>query len=307
MKSTVSKLYLGIFTLAALALTMRTGMVFAQPNSTAVDKTQPAALSSEDAFNLVEEMFDRCTDINTLQCVVQKKERYNGVYTEATSFIKMSTNPYRVYIRQLKPKEGVELIYSETENSGKVLVNPNGFPWFNISLDPYGSMIRDKQHHVIIDMGFSKFNAVLAHLLNKYGQDGEELVAYAGSQKVNGKDCHVVDINNSHYKLVSYTPKANETTSSISEKFKVSEYRIVELNDAVSAYGSVTAGAPITIPNDYAPKIRLFIDVDLKIPIRFEIYDDNFELFEAYQYEDMVINAGFTKDELTPKYPEYGF
>lgn len=304
---TSNKFWLGIFILAALVLSMQAGITTAQPNTPKTTKTHALVLSPESAFELVEEMFDRCNAINTLQCVVQKKERYAGDYSEASSFIKMSTSPYRVYIKQLAPKEGVEILYAESENNGKALVNPNGFPWFNVSLDPFGSMIRDKQHHIIKDIGFGKFNSVLAHLLQKYGENGNELVSYSGSDFINGTKCHIVDINNSNYRLVQYTPGANETTHSISEKFKVSEYRIIELNNSISGYGAVAAGTEITIPNDYAPKIRLYIDVDLKIPMRFEIYDDNLVLFEAYQYEDMVINAAFAKDELTSKYHEYGF
>lgn len=292
---------------AVVVLSAHTSYPVGQTDAAFKPKTQPTDIPADRAFDLVEEMFDQCKRITTLQCVVQKKERYEGKYSEASSFIKMTTSPYRVYLRQLEPKEGVELLYIETENSGKVLVNPNGFPWFNISLDPFGSMIRDKQHHVIKDIGFSKFNAVLAHLLTKYGSDGDALVSHGGQIEINGKKCHIVEINNSHYELVSYTPQAGETTYSISEKFKVSEYRIVELNDAISSFGSVAENEPITIPNDYAPKIRLFIEQELKIPMRFEIYDDNQELFEAYQYDNMVINASFSESEFTTAYPEYGF
>lgn len=267
----------------------------------------PNDRDSKFAFELVEQMFESCQSVNTMYCEVKKKERYDGDYVEAESRIKMSCEPYCVYLKQLDKEDGVELLYREDQNNGKVLVNPNGFPWINISLDPYGSLIRSKQHHLILDIGFSKFNQVLAHLMNKYEGKAQDFLTYAGTQTISGRSCYVVDLDNKNYELISYTTKEGESTVSISRDFMISEYRIVELNDAVSSYGAVKPGIPLTIPNDYAPKLRLYIDEERFIPMRFDVYDDQGELFESYQYDKVVLNAQFGEDELTEDYHEYGF
>lgn len=259
------------------------------------------------AFDLIRKMFTHCSEVESMICEVKKRERYEGDYVDAHSFIKMSCKPYSVYLKQLAPSEGVEVLYRESWNNGKVLVNPNGFPWINISLDPYSSLIRNKQHHLISDIGFSKFNRVLAHLLNKYSQESETLVTYSGKKLISERNCHVVDINNAHFDLIKYTTQTGETTTSIAEKHKISEYRIVELNESITGYGTVKSGLELTIPNDYAPKIRLYIDDERFIPMRFEVYDDGGELFEAYEYENVVLNPNFSEKELSKDYPEYGF
>lgn len=276
---------------------------WAQPKSS----DEPHERDSKFAFELVERMFDSCKAVNTMYCEVKKKERYDGDYVEAESRIKMSCEPYCVYLKQLGDKDGVELLYREDANNGKVLVNPNGFPWINISLDPYGSLIRNKQHHLILDIGFSKFNQVLAHLMDKYEGKAEDFLTYTGTETISGRPCYVVDLDNENYELIPYTTQEGESTVSISNRLKISEYRIIELNDAVSSYGAVKPGLTLTIPNDYAPKLRLYIDQERYIPMRFDVYDDQGELFESYQYDKVVLNARFNEDELTEDYPEYGF
>lgn len=276
-------------------------------------KSQKSALSVDSSpdrslgFELILEMFKRCGEVETLRCVVQKTERYDGNYLTGKSQVKMVCKPYGVYLRQLEPKEGVEVLYVEKANNGKAIINPNGFPWMNISLDPEGSILRKNQHHTIYDMGFSKFNKVLDHLLDKYGDRAHELADYQGSEIVNGRNCHVVNIINPHYKLINYTVKTNETTRSIADKHRISEYRIVELNPTVSFYGPIQPGTEITLPNDYAPKISIFIDSEHFIPLRFEVYDDDMALFEAYEYSDVKINTPIKEEELSTEFPDYGF
>lgn len=290
--------------LKALAATLFLSLTaFAQPNEQKYLKEDKSAF----AFDLIGQMFEHCSAVESMVCEVKKRERYDGEYLDARSYIKMSCEPYCVYLKQLEPSEGVEILYRESWNNGKVLVNPNGFPWINISLDPYGSLIRSNQHHLISDIGFSKFNRVLAHLLEKYEDESQNLVSYGGKKKINDRECHVVNINNAHFRLINYTTSPGETTTSIADKFKISEYRIVELNNSVSGYGSVKSGQVLTIPNDYAPKIRLYIDDERYIPMRFEVYDDEGALFEAYEYENVTINPKFDQHELTKDNPEYGF
>ena len=274
---------------------------------------QPPAISpngdknSSYAYGLVEKMFESCTEVKAMYCEVDKRERFDGKYVEAQSKIKMTCDPYCVYLKQLGNSGDAEILYRKDFNEGKVLVNPNGFPWFNLSLDPYGSLIRKNQHHLILDIGFSKFNTVLAHLLEKYRGEADEFVQYKNEEVISGRLCHVVDIENDNYQLIEYRTQPGETTMGISDRLKISEYRIVELNEEVDGYGELEAGMKLTIPNDYAPRIRLFIDQERFIPMRFEVYDDQGELFEAYQYDNVILNVNFSKEELTEDYPEYGF
>lgn len=286
--------------LTLLSFTLGT---LAQPMERKAEKANESGV----AFGLIKEMFESCSQVNTMACEVQKKERYAGNYVEAHSRIKMSNQPYSIYLKQLDSEKGIELLYSKGFNGGKVLVNPNGFPWINISLDPYSSLIRNNQHHLISDIGFSKFNRVLAHLLKKYEHIAHDLAEYKGEETIDDHRCHVVEINNRQYKLMTYTTVEGETTMSVADKFHISEYRIVELNESISGFGSLSSGMTITIPNDYAPYIKLFIDQERLIPMRFEVYDDNGALFEAYEYSKVQLNTRFDEKELTAEFPEYGF
>ncbi len=258
-------------------------------------------------YDLVMNMFEHCAEVQTLRCKVSKTERYEGEYLSARSLITMKCVPYSVYLKQLEPTEGVEVLFREDRNNNKVLVNPNGFPWINLNLDPAGSLMRNKQHHMVYDMGFSKFNRVLEHLLQKYDDRAHEMVSYVGEETINGRKCGVVEILNHFYSLTTYTVGTSETTRTVADSLKIAEYRIIELNPQVSAYGPLKPGTVLTIPNDYAPKIRIFIDREWYIPVRFEVYDDDLKLFEAYEYEEIEINVPLKEGELTKGFKDYGF
>ncbi len=59
-------------------------------------------------------------------------------------------------------------------------------------------------------------------------------------------------------------------------------------------------------------RLRLFVDTELKIPIRYELYDwpkqpgGGAELLEEYTYLNIKLNNGFTDADFDPKNPQYG-
>lgn len=57
----------------------------------------------------------------------------------------------------------------------------------------------------------------------------------------------------------------------------------------------------------YARRIIINLDVENKLPIKIEIYDEEDRLVEKYGYEDLELNPGLTDRDFDPKNPEYHF
>jgi hypothetical protein len=280
--------------------------VYSQP-SYQTSKNSSAEKRESTPIEMLNNMLASCEGIQCMRFEVKKTERVNNQYLQGMSAVKMQTKPFQVYLKQYEPTVGLEVLYREGENNNKAIINPNGFPWMNVSLDPYGSTMRKNQHHLIYDIGFTKFNGIIEHLMAKYGSKVEQMIHHKGEKVVSGRKCHVLEFHNPNFQTIAYTVGANETTFSIAQRFKLSEYRIIELNNSITEYGAIKAGSKIILPSDYSPKLKLFIDQQLMVPVRFEVYDESNQLFESYEYQNIEINVKFASDELKCEYPDYGF
>ncbi|MFP4469884.1 MAG: DUF1571 domain-containing protein, partial [Bacteroidales bacterium] len=88
-------------------------------------------------------MQDSVSAVHSLHYNVRMCERINGeagTYREAQ--IKLNVDPFLIYYRQMTPEDGVELLYNREAYGNKVIVNPNCFPWFSLSLNPDGRFMR---------------------------------------------------------------------------------------------------------------------------------------------------------------------
>ena len=113
---------------------------------------------------------------------------------EKTSFVKCAKNPFRIYIKQDFPQNGLEVLYTKGTNGGKAIINPNGFPWVNVKLHPYGDIMRNKQHHTIFQAGFEYFTNILEDLKKKYPDEFDQMLTSNGNINIDGHNCEMVGI-----------------------------------------------------------------------------------------------------------------
>ena len=257
-------------------------------------------------FDITLRMFERAKKINTLTFRMKKTERIDGKMQEQVSDVRLLRKPYKVYSRQLSPKEGVEVLYAHGEREGQALVNPNGFPWINLRLQPYGNIMRKNQHHTIVNSGYDYFLSILDHLFSKYGAETASMTFLDGSVKWNGRDCFVIRFENIHYAIADYTVKSGETVTSIAEERFLSDYKILELNKDISDFDDVKAGQVIKIPNDYSPRMLMYIDKQQMVPLVIKVYDE-LDLFEVYEYESVKIDEPVADKEFEFDYEGYDF
>jgi len=263
-------------------------------------------LNGQSARELAKTMFTKTKQIKTLTYTIKKKERIDGEMIRQISFVKLVREPFKVYIKQDFPNKGMEALYVSGTNNNKALVNPNGFPWFNIRLDPYGSLMRANQHHTIHRSGFDYVVSILEYLFDKYDTIIDTMVKKQATVICDGHACYVIMFSNPYFKFFDYTVRHGETLPAISDRTKLSEYMILEKNEAVDDYDDINSGQIIEIPNDYSPKMIIYIDKQRMIPLVMKIYDDQ-GLYEQYEYINVVVNPFLKPEEFTKEYEGYGF
>jgi len=241
--------------------------------------------------------------IQTLKFYLKCNERFNGKLIAIESQIKMNASPKKIYV-YLK---GPEVLWLEGKNNGDAFVNPDGFPFMNLNLDPLGSIMRENQHHTVLEVGFNYFADIIKSTLSIAGEKFDDYYKCGGTLAWNGYECYLITAEYPDFKYVDYTVQKGETLVSIGRKLKVSDYMLLEINSGkVNTYNDVKPNQKIKVPNVYAKKMILYIDKELLIPRVIKVYDEK-GLFESYEYHDLQVNIKIPDEEFTKDYKGYGF
>lgn len=252
---------------------------------------------------ILEQTLASIEGIKTLKFHLKCNERFNGKLISIESQVKMNASPRKVYI-YLK---GPEVLWIEGKNNGNALVNPDGFPYMNLNLDPMGSLMRENQHHTLHEIGFEYFAGIIKHSINISGDKFDDYFKYGGTLTWNSRECYLITAEYPYFKYEDYTVQKGETLITIARKLKLSEYMLLEINSAkVSGYNNVKQGQIIKVPNVYGNKMILYIDKELLLPRVIKLYDEK-GLFEAYEYHDLQMNIKIPDEEFTQEYKGYGF
>lgn len=265
----------------------------------------PTSETKNAAYSIAKSMFANAKNVQSLTYTMTKQERIEGEMVKQKSFTKFTKQPFRVYIQQLAPKKGLEVLYVKGQNNNKAIINPNGFPWVNIKANPMGSIMRDKQHHTLHESGFDHVISILEYLCKRYESEIQTMIKQEGSINWDGRDCWVITFNNPYFAYEKYTVQQGETILTIAQSKRLSEYMILEHND-LDDYEDISAGQVIEIPNAYSPKLMLYIDKTRNVPLMMKVHDDK-GLYEHYEYTNVTINPVLKDEEFTKNYAEYGF
>ena len=260
--------------------------------------------AAQDARTLAEEMFAASRQIKTLSYIMNKEERINGKMVNQKSFIKVRRYPFQVYAKQLNPNEGLEVLYKQGDRTA--LINPSGFPWFYVRLEPTSPRMTRDQHHTILDSGFDCFLDILESLFKKYDSELERMAKVAGNEIVSGRDCWILEFNNPNFSFVRYTPDENISIQDLVKEKKISREMIQRNNAGLDSSSKLKAGESLTIPNDYCPRMILSVDKTTKTPMKIKVYDPQ-GLYQHYEFSQVQIDPQFATNEFEPSYVEYDF
>ncbi len=260
---------------------------------------------SQSGADVLKQMVTTINQMNTIMVKVDGLERIKGTNVKTSGFFKVLYKPFKVYHKQVLPVKDLEVLYVEGSNDNKALINPNAFPYVNVSLSPYSSTMRDGFHLTLYESGFKYFGSLINNLLTKYSKDLDKLVSNKGNVTVNGVKTLQIEVQLSEYKYSKYLVKKGETLTSIAKKLFLSDYMLLEKNK-LGFYDKVKEDDIILVPNEYAKKIVLFIDIQNNIPVKIVVYDE-VGLYEQYEFSIISINPSFQSDEFTEKFKDYHF
>ena len=265
----------------------------------------PLGFGQDSLVNIVmSNMFMAASKVQTLSYVMKKTERFYGNMAFQISEVKYRQKPLGIYLRQQHPTDGLEVLFPKSEGSKRAVINPNKFPWFNITAHPDGSIMRDEQHHSIKESGYDYFMDILSNLYNKYNTDG--LIHFEKDTTWNKQECYILMFNNIHYTYTIDTTRKGENLVEFAKRNFIPEYSILELNKNIDDYYDITPGKILNIPNDYAKGMKLMIDKKRLLPLVIEVYDDK-GIYEKYEYHNLIVNPSFEDEEFSMYYNDYGF
>ena len=258
------------------------------------------------ALELTKQMVKKIQTYKTFKFTLTKYERIKGKMVQEKLNAKIQARPLNVYSFFSIPVDGREVLFKSGSNDGKALINPGEFPWVNLNLDPQGSLMRKDQHHAIFAFDFNYLVAFLEHLLNKYADNAENMVEIKGEVQWDKRPCYHIEMNNPNYKLESYTVQNEKNLIEVAKNLKVNEYTILSLNKNVSNYYDIESGQKLTVPNDYAKRMTLYLDKEYLIPVMVKVYDSK-GLYEHFEYTNLEVNPNISQEEFSADYKGYSF
>lgn len=264
-------------------------------------------LQAQDPVVIMDRMKAAINRMNQSSFDLYSKERFGEKYIKKRLTFRVQENPRKVY---MKDKDtGVEMLYVKGWNNNKAYINPNGFPWVNVSLSIYDSKVVAENHHTIHDAGLGFVNVLLngfESTVEKAGKDRSTLYTYGGTVEFDGRPCHKIYMEPpTEFKYVSYTTDSDQSLVQLSRRIVASDYLIKEKNN-ISHHRTIKKGTTLQVPNAYAKKVVVYIDKETYMPVVQMLYDER-GLFEKFEYTNIRSSPNFSSQEFTTECASYGF
>ena len=260
-------------------------------------------LQAQSTIAYFDNMVESISSINTLEYELHSRELIDDKIFYTHSRIKLQKEPFCFYNYIIKPDMGVEILF--THKNKYAFINPDGFPFINLKLDPSGKLIRRNQHHTLFDAGFDSFKNIVLSVLELLKASPDRYIIDLGIKQINNTECQVLKVVNPDFSFSEYIVQKGENVESIAKKFNLSAYFILVENN-LSFYNDITIGNKILIPNSYGEQFEIWIDLQSGLPIVQKVFVNN-KLFEHYEFNKIIINPEFSIDEFDKNYVEYNF
>lgn len=255
---------------------------------------------------LIKKMHDGIAKYRHLRFTLYRSERVDGEQVIGSFNGKLCMDPFMIYIKNMVPNEGSELLYKEGENNNKAWVNPDIFPYITMSFYPESNLLKAGGHHTLKDAGFDLLDEIFRSYEKTYKDELFNYISNKGLVKWNNSNYYKVILNYPDYKIETYRTKENESLLKIAKNKLLNSYKLTELNPSYKENKTIPEGKDIAIPNAYAKRFIMYIDSKTFLPLYQEIYDE-IGLYEKYVYKNVVFEEKIPKEEFSIDYKEYGF
>lgn len=256
---------------------------------------------------ILEKMLNACETIKTGKFTLKSFERLtNGKMSESVMLVKYEAEPKKVYLYCVTPNAGTEVLYRYGWINDKLYINPTSFPFVNIKMSPFSSLVRKDTHHTIHQIGFDYISSMIRFYLNMYGENFYNYLSIKDTVRWENHTCIQLTYDFTEYEARPYTVRTGETITTIGAKLHLNDYSILLMNPGISDYDHVHTGQIIQVPNFYNRRVDFYIDKVTWLPLVQEVYDRK-GLYERYELKSFILNPNFEFDEFTPTFKDYKF
>jgi len=256
---------------------------------------------------LMKKMLNACDQVKTAKYTLTSEEtEMNGKIEKSEMIIKMQVTPAKIYLYMVNPHAGAECLWKKGEANNRVLVNPNGFPFINLKLGLYNSLLRQDSHHIISELGFDYVASMTKYYMGKMGESFFDYLKITDTLNWDNRVCYELTFDFTPFQYMDYTVKPTETLTTIASLFHINDYVLLKHNPNVKDYEKVKPGQVIKVPNFYNRKIILYVDHNSFLPLVQITYDEK-GLLEKYEMKSFQLNPTFLPEEFTSDYGPYGF
>lgn len=227
---------------------------------------------------------------------------------EEQYLVKWDRHP-RIYMKEVAGvREGQEVLWSQGWNKGKIKVHKGSFPDVNLSLDPYGTLAMAHAHHPVPEISLVRFiDLVVANVARARGK-GVGTLEVEGQETLFGRTAVKLEIK---VPPTGKTPtlERGQTLWDVARATGQSMYVILHANRARgwSRPDDPLPGDAMIVPDYYANRLVLWVDVETHLPLQADLYDQDGALYEHYEHRDLQVNVGLTDADFNPKNPAYRF
>jgi hypothetical protein len=241
--------------------------------------------------------------------VVSLQERYGQELGPTLTTQVKWARPYRIYIKNIEePKLGRELLFVRGKNGEELLAHKGSFPDITLSIDPYGSLASDCNHHPITEASIHVIFEVMDRNFRLAHQRLEGEIRVAGSEMLGERPCKKIEA-----RFVKggwfHTMKEDETLWDVAHRYGKNMYQILHHNQdkGWEEADDPSAGDQVYIPRYYASRMEVWIDEELNLPIKAQAFDHFGQLYEVFEFRDMRVNTGLTEKDFDEDNPDYDF
>lgn len=254
--------------------------------------TMAGASAQPDPHELIRLAIANARAVQSAAFKIENTERFDGELRTGTQEVRYRQQPFQVWMTFVYPDPGATILYDATANRDKMIYDPVGFPYMKLELDPLGTVARNNNQHTIYEIGFEH----IAKLIETVYEGAEAVTLLPKSSD------HVqqVRIISGRKGFRNYTVGKGESTRSIAQLLRISEYKLVEMNEDVRAYGELKEGMQLLVPEYYALSTIVSIDATSRLPVKLSLTDE-VGLLADYTLTDVRLGVDVLQPEIKKK------
>jgi outer membrane lipoprotein-sorting protein len=254
---------------------------------------------------LLEKSFNAMAAVHDYRGTLVKQELIGDELVKQTIEFKFS-RPFKVYVKYVDPYAGREGIYVRGSNRNRLRAHKGSLPDIAVSLDPFGRVAMEDNHHPITSFGLERMLEVAAGNLRKAIERGDATLSVSDGGVVRGEPTWRIDIESKaagHYVTVRHAEDLWELATRVGQDM----YVILHHNDGIDSPTDIGKGQRVFVPNYYARRGEYFIGKRTFVMLKAKSWDYNGQLYESYEYPNLELNPGLSERDFDHRNKAYNF